>query len=74
MSADTPQGMEHSLGNNVSVSLSDDDRKLRADRSRHMLVTWTYAPVTFSVAPQWGAWPPGPVWLCAPCRTDDLGG
>jgi hypothetical protein len=31
-------------------------------------------PVTFSVAPQWGAWPPGPVWLCAPCRTDDLGG
>ncbi|WP_435864019.1 hypothetical protein [Streptomyces mirabilis] len=44
MSADTPQGMEHSLGNNVYVSLSDDDRKLRADRSRHMLVTWTYAP------------------------------
>ncbi|MEW1723972.1 hypothetical protein AB0389_31300, partial [Streptomyces sp. NPDC093109] len=31
-------------------------------------------PVTFSVAPKWGAWPPGPVWLCAPCRTDDLGG
>ncbi|WP_409472468.1 ATP-binding protein [Streptomyces sp. HC307] len=31
-------------------------------------------PVTFFVAPQWGAWPPGPVWLCAPCRTDDLGG
>ncbi|WP_326765012.1 hypothetical protein OG978_10930 [Streptomyces sp. NBC_01591] len=26
-------------------------------------------PVTFSVAPKWGAWPPGPVWLCAPCRS-----
>ncbi|SCF93339.1 hypothetical protein GA0115254_12557, partial [Streptomyces sp. Ncost-T10-10d] len=26
------------------------------------------------MAPQWGAWPPGPVWLCAPCRSDDLGG
>jgi hypothetical protein len=25
MSADTPQGMEHSPGNHVSVSLSDDD-------------------------------------------------
>lgn len=44
MTADTPQGMEHSPGNHVSVSLSDDDRKLRADRSRRMLVTWTYAP------------------------------
>ncbi|SOE71438.1 hypothetical protein SAMN05446589_4049 [Streptomyces sp. OV198] len=32
------------------------------------------SPVTFSVAPQRGAWPPGPVWLCAPCRGDDLGG
>jgi hypothetical protein len=31
-------------------------------------------PVTFSVAPQRGAWPPGPVWLFAPCRGDDLGG
>ena len=44
MSADTPQGMEYSLGNNVSVSPSDDGWKLRADRSRRMLVTWTYAP------------------------------
>jgi hypothetical protein len=26
-------------------------------------------PVTFLVAPQRGAWPPGPVWLCAPCRS-----
>lgn len=36
--------MEHNLGNNVSVSLSDDSWKLRADRSRRMLVTWTYVP------------------------------
>ncbi|MFF7889485.1 hypothetical protein ACFZDJ_50185 [Streptomyces sp. NPDC007896] len=43
MSADTPQGLEHSPGNNVSASLSDDDWKLRADRSRRMLVKWTYA-------------------------------
>ncbi|MFE9313102.1 hypothetical protein ACFYM5_36750, partial [Streptomyces sp. NPDC006706] len=32
------------------------------------------APVTFLVAPKRGAWPPGPVWLSAPCRRDDLGG
>ncbi|MFB6963407.1 SpoIIE family protein phosphatase [Streptomyces sp. NPDC056309] len=31
-------------------------------------------PVTFLVAPQRGAWPPGPVWLFAPCPTHDLGG
>ncbi|MFD8217477.1 hypothetical protein ACFV2U_28075 [Streptomyces sp. NPDC059697] len=36
--------MEHSLGNKVSVSLGDEGWKLRADRSRRMLVKWTYAP------------------------------